>query len=123
MYNNLNEKYLYIRTRSIVSSDDDNSSSALIPVSSLTGAWTISSDGFFLTWHSLHDVRKVGGSTRDYVWVNCNSGTMDRILTFLYEEIATGENPMIVLGDDVTSEYLVSDITSMGNISVSIDAT
>tara|TARA_Y100001937_G_scaffold69099_1_gene94331 strand:- start:7395 stop:7757 length:363 start_codon:yes stop_codon:yes gene_type:complete len=116
-----NEKYLYIRTRSVLSSDDDNRSSALVPVSNLRGAWNVDGTSFFLTWHSLHDVKKNGGATRDYVVVFHNTGKMPDILEVLYREIATGENPMIVLGDDVTSEYLSSEITSIGTIAVSVD--
>ena len=116
-----NEKYLYIRTVGDVADDDDNTSSCLVPVSSLRGAWPLSGTTFVLTWHSLHDVKKTGGSTRDAVFVNCNSGKMPEVLQDLYKEIATGEKPMIVLGDDVSSEYISTDITSIGNLQVSID--
>ena len=41
----------------------------------------------------------------------------------LYKEISTGENIMITVGDDVTSEYISSHITSIGTITITTDDT
>jgi len=116
-----NEKYLYIRTVGAVADDDDNTSSCLVPVSSLRGVYVLGATTAILTFHSLHDVKKTGGATRDSVFVNVSSGNAPTFLDDLYKEIATGESPIIVLGDDVTSEYISSAITSINLISVSKD--
>jgi len=118
-----NEKYVYIRTVGSAADDDDNTSSCLVPVSSLRGVYVLSATLAIVTFHSLHDVKKTGGSTRDAVFVNVSSGDVPTFLDDFYKEIATGENPMIVLGDDVNSEYISSVITSIGNITVSKDET
>tara|TARA_R100000808_G_C2065245_1_gene94980 strand:- start:235 stop:594 length:360 start_codon:yes stop_codon:yes gene_type:complete len=119
----MNEKYLYFRTVGDAADDDDDTSSCLVPVSKLRGSWTLSSTTTYITFHSIHDVRKVGGSTRDGVAINVGAGRVPDFLEDLYKEISTGENIMITVGDDVTSEYISSHITSIGTITITTDDT
>jgi len=118
----MNEKYLYFRTRDAIGDDDDRQSSILIPASSIRGIYTVASALLFISIHpNIHINKNFGGLFHDYASLIISSGKGLDVMNALNEEIATGDNYFIVVGDDVTDEYLTSDITSIGVLSMTED--
>tara|TARA_R100001594_G_scaffold74243_1_gene108894 strand:- start:4604 stop:4966 length:363 start_codon:yes stop_codon:yes gene_type:complete len=115
----MNEKYLYFRNVTSIGDDDDTAGSVMFPVSSVRGIYTMTATLLFVSIEPpIHLNKKMGSAVHDYASILVSSGKGPEVINALNEEIATGDNYFIVVGDDVTSEYLTSDITSIGVSSI-----
>jgi hypothetical protein len=95
----------------------------MYPVSRLRGYYTLSATNLYLTFLPMHESRNRGGDVLDSVFINIGSGKGPDVIEAINREMSSGESHFIVIGDDVTSDYLTSDITSVGTIDVTSETT
>ena len=95
----------------------------MYPVSSFRGCYTIQANILFFTFLPMHESRNRGGDVLDSVTVLINSGKGPDVIEAINREVSSGENHFIVIGDDVTSDYLTSDITGLGVIDITSETT
>jgi hypothetical protein len=116
----MNEKYLYFRTVSTLTDDDDDDSSCLFPVSSYRGSWTFNATSIVMYFKSMHEKTMIGGSSYDNVVVNITTNQHKNFLNKLFENICTGEDYLITVGDDVDEVYS-ANVASIGSITVTVN--
>ena len=124
----MKEVYLYFRTQATLGDDDDSAQSAMFPLSRLTGMHPTADDTLAL-WFKPHI--RVQADGQDGAVINndkviCTIGTNDHkdaitALSRLFAGAANGgihHDGFIVVADDLSSTYAVSEVTALSTISV-----
>ena len=129
----MKEVYLYFRTIAAIGSDDSSADSAMFPLSRLQGMVPSADDTLNIYFKPMinqennrfdHDADSTAGVNSDYVV--CTIGTNDHkdtmaALSRLFAGAANGSihhDGTIVVADDVTGTYAVSEVTALSTISV-----
>ena len=124
----MKEVYLYFRTQATLGDDDDSAQSAMFPLSRLTGMHPTADDT--LAIHFEPQIRNNGdGQSGDFTnndKVICTIGTNDHkdaitALSRLFAGAANGgihHDGFIVVADDLSSTYAVSEVTALSTISI-----
>ena len=125
----MKEVYLYFRTQATLTLDDDSAQSAMFPLSRLTGMHPTADDT--LAIHFEPQIRNNGdGQSGDFTnndKVICTIGANDHkdaitALSRLFSGAANGgplyNDGFIVVADDLTSTYAVSEVTALSTISI-----
>ena len=120
----MKEVYLYFRTQATLADDDDSAQSAMFPLSKLRGMVPSADDTLNIYFDPMipvqHDDQNASVINADYVV--CTIGTNDHkdaiaALTKLFAGAANGgihHDGFIVVADDLTSTYAVSEVTGVG---------
>ena len=124
----MKEVYLYFRTQATLADDDASADSVMFPLSKLRGMVPSADDTLNIYFDPMipvqHDDQNASVINADYVV--CTIGTNDHkdaitALTRLFAGAANGgihHDGTIVVADDVTSTYAVSEVTALSTISV-----
>ena len=129
----MKEVYLYFRTIAALGDDDSSADSAMFPLSRLQGMVPSADDTLNIYFKPMinqennrfdTDADSTAGVNSDYVV--CQIGTNDHkdamaALSRLFAGAANGgihHDGTIVVADDVTSTYAVSEVTALSTISV-----
>ena len=130
----MKEVYLYFRTQATLADDDASADSMCFPLSKLTGMVPTADDTLTLFFQPVIMKEKVqfdhdGDSTTSVIndKVVCTIGANDHkdaisALARLFSGAATGgsiyNDGLIVVADDLSSTYAVSEITALSTITV-----
>ena len=130
----MKEVYLYFRTQATLGDDDSSADSMCFPLSRLTGMVPTADDTLTLFFQPVIMKEKVqfdhdGDSTTSVIndKVVCTIGANDHkdaisALARLFSGAATGgsiyNDGLIVVADDLSSTYAVSEITALSTITV-----
>ncbi len=124
----MNELYLYFRTVDSAADDDQDVDSICFPLSSLTGFRPGRSDGknlLTLKFKSVNtnmDNDGTGGAATDQIIVTLKAGSYATdLIEDLVQAFYTARNKQkkfLLIGDDVTSEYISSRIEAIGSITI-----
>ena len=130
----MKEVYLYFRTQATLADDDASADSMCFPLSRLTGMVPTADDTLTLFFQPVIMKEKVqfdhdGDSTTSVIndKVVCTIGANDHkdaisALAKLFSGAATGgsvyNDGLIVVADDLSSTYAVSEITALSTITV-----
>ena len=130
----MKEIYLYFRTQATLADDDASADSMCFPLSRLTGMVPTADDTLTLFFQPVIMKEKVqfdhdGDSTTSVIndKVVCTIGANDHkdaisALARLFSGAATGgsiyNDGLIVVADDLSSTYAVSEITALSTITV-----
>ena len=113
-------KFIYIRNASVLANDDSPSDSIVFPVSSFRGASRLAATIFIIYWEKAYQYADTDAGNCDNAQVVIPSETHVALFETIANEIATGENAFIVIGDNASSEY----ITGVSSVfSVNLDVT
>ena len=125
----MKEVYLYFRTQTTLADDDDSAQSCMFPLSAFKGMHPTADDT--LAIHFKPQIRNNGdGQANDFTnndKVIMTVGTNDHkdamtALARLFSGAANGGNlysdGVIVVADDLTSTYAVSEVTALSTISI-----
>ena len=110
-------KMLYARTANTLAADTNQSTSVCFPVSAIRGIAFSSGTLVVIRFESPFQYVSSGDDDCDLVLLVISSGEHKTFMNDLTKEIAFGDNYLIVLGDNVTSEHftgvgLVNGITA-----------
>ncbi len=114
-------KYLYARAQATLIDDDFTDDSICVPVKSLRGALYVAANLLAIFIENPKQYASVDTANTGSIVLQINSNTHTDVFESLSKAIAVGEKELIILGDDVTSEYINSNI--VGVISITIDAS
>ena len=116
------EKMVYIRNVTTLADDDNPDDSVMIPVSMLRGfAYHSAIANTIIVYFELpYQYVNTDAGNNSHTLITVSSGTVDQWLQEFAIELDTGENPIITLGDDVTSEYFS---TGTAILAMSYDVT
>ena len=130
----MKEVYLYFRTQATLADDDSSADSMCFPLSRLTGMVPTADDTLTLFFQPVIMKEKVqfdhdGDSTTSVIndKVVCTIGTNDHkdaitALSRLFSGAANGgplyNDGFIVVADDLTSTYAVSEVTALSTFSI-----
>ena len=129
----MKEVYLYFRTIAALGDDDSSADSAMFPLSRLQGMVPSADDTLNIYFKPMinqennrfdHDADSTAGVNSDYVV--CQIGTNDHkdamiALARLFSGAANGgihHEGVIVVADDLTATYAVSEVTALSTISI-----
>ena len=107
------KKCLYWRNTNVLANDDNRLASGMIPVEEIRGFAGLDSDSWaILFFNQPHQAIAPDGLNA----ANVLLGTSDQtaLAQALVDEILFGENALIVLGDDVTSDYFTGVTSILG---------
>tara|TARA_R110002020_G_scaffold17225_17_gene60845 strand:- start:680 stop:1039 length:360 start_codon:yes stop_codon:yes gene_type:complete len=113
-------KYLYARAEALVANDDDPTSSVCIPVESLRGARYASAGLLAIDIENPKQYAPTDAVNTGTIVLEVASNTHTTVFESLSKAIAIGEDELIIIGDDVTSEFL-NGVVSV--VSVTVDAS
>ena len=116
MNNTAINKFIYIRDVSVLANDDADSDSIVFPVSSFRGAARLAATIFIIYWEKPYQYADIDAGNCDNAQVVISSETHVALFETIANEIATGENAFIVIGDNVTSDY-ITGVSSVFSIS------
>jgi len=114
-------KFLYIRAVSDIADDDIPSDSVCFPVSAIKGFAFQSATLAIVRFESPFQYVLDDNGNADGCLFQITSNSHKTFMENLAKEIAFGEDNFIVLGDNVTGEYL-SGVTSVSGINADIGA-
>ena len=119
------EKYLYFRSDETLSNDDDNAAgSNVYPLSSFKGMEASSNTTFTMYFEPKVNHFGDGSAANadnlsDTVIVTISTNNNHKaVMEELTRHFANSSDHFIVVADDHASEYLASDIASVGNFTV-----
>ena len=129
----MKEVYLYFRTQSTLADDDASADSAMFPLSRLQGMVPPADDTLAIYFKPMinqennrfdHDADSTAGVNSDYVV--CTIATNDHkdtiaALSRLFAGATNGgihHDGTIVVADDLSSTYAVSEVTALSTISI-----
>ena len=129
----MKEVYLYFRTQATLIHDDDSAQSCMFPLSRLQGMVPTADDTLAIYFKPMinqentrfdHDADSTAGVNSDYVV--CTIAANDHkdaiaALSRLFAGAANGgihHDGTIVVADDLTSTYAVSEVTALSTISI-----
>lgn len=125
------EKYLYFRTVAAAGDDDQGQDSVCYPMSKFRGFSmgaagdmdaTADEDLFTMVFESLQNDTAGDDANFDIIVVNITTDNNAKaVWKGLVEAFAHSKETFLVVGDDVTGDYLHSDIESIGAITL-VDA-
>jgi len=125
------EKYLYFRTVTAAGDDDQAQDSVCYPLSKLVGLEngafgdadaTADEDLFTIVFKSLHNNTSGDDANYDSIAINITTdNNVKEVWKGMCEAFVHSKSAFIVVGDDVTGEYIHSDIESVGAITL-VDA-
>ena len=125
------EKYLYFRTAAAAGDDDQPQDSVCYPLSKFVGFEmgtfgdadaTADEDLFTMVFESLHNDTRGENKNYDTIAINITTDNNAKaVWKELIEAFNFSKSSFLVVADDVTSEYLASDIESCGAITL-VDA-
>jgi|TARA_Y100000004_G_scaffold101978_1_gene114376 hypothetical protein len=116
-----NHKYVYVRLVSSLASDDDHLSSVCFPVDAIRAIGFFSSTGVIMRHEGPYNYVVGDNGDGDSVILTIASGTQKQFMKEFLDEVSFGENRLIVLGDNVTNEYL-STVSSVLSVTVNVQA-
>ena len=126
------EKYLYFRTVTTLSADDQAQDSVCYPLSKLVGFEmgtfgdadaTADDDLFTIIFESLHNDTAGQNANYDTITVNIvTDNNAKEVWKGMCEAFADSKEVFIVVADDFKKEYIHPDIASLGNITL-VDAS
>tara|TARA_X000001382_G_scaffold106933_1_gene82456 strand:- start:1828 stop:2214 length:387 start_codon:yes stop_codon:yes gene_type:complete len=126
------EKYLYFRTVTSLSEDDQAQDSVCYPLSKLVGFEmgtfgdadaTADDDLFTIIFESLHNDTAGQNVNYDTITVNISTdNNAKEVWKGMCDAFADSGQSFIVVADDVDKEYIHSDIASLGVITL-VDAS
>ena len=116
------EKYLYFRTVTGINDDDDENTSIIAPISRIRGMYASGATPTSITIYfesqdniSSGDIGE--GTACDYVNININTSKQQDVMAAITHAINTDSTGgLITIADDITEEYVTSDIKSVGTI-------
>jgi len=127
----MTDKYLYFRTTSPESDDDQGQDSVCYPLSKFRGFTmgsygdsdaTADDDAFVMVFESLYNDTSGDDANFDTVVINITTdNNAKEVWRGLSEIFSLSNDPFLVVGDDAKKEYLHPDIESLGNITL-VDA-
>jgi len=124
----MKEVYLYFRTQATLADDDASADSCMFPLSKLRGMVPSADDTLNIYFDPMipvqHDDQNASVINADYVV--CTIGANDHkdaitALTRLFAGAANGgihHDGFIVVADDLSSTYAVSEVTALSTITV-----
>ena len=125
------EKYLYFRTVTAAGDDDQGQDSVCYPLSKFVGFEmgsfgnadaTADEDLFTMVFESLHNNTAGDDANYDTIAINITTDNNAKaVWQGLIEAFNLSKQSFLVVGDDVTGDYLHSDIESVGAITL-VDA-
>jgi hypothetical protein len=131
------EKYLYFRTQATLADDDAVEDSVCFPLSSLLGMTLVNDGRMKLLFIPL--LRISGGVTDDEDFTNADGITLNlssdnnhkaamRNLVKAFNKSSSfggesSDSDFIVVGDDLTGEYIIPEIATVGGIFVGANFT
>lgn len=110
-------KYLYARAEAALVNDDDQTSSICIPTELFRGARYASASLLILDIGNPKQYAPTDTLDTGSIVLEINSNTHTTVFESLSKAISTGEEELIIIGDDATSEYL-SGVVSVVSITV-----
>ena len=124
----MKEVYLYFRTQATLADDDASADSVMFPLSKLRGMVPSADDTLNIYFDPMIPVQHddQNGSVINADYVVCTIGTNDHkdaisALTRLFSGAANGgihHEGVIVVADDLTATYAVSEVTALSTISI-----
>ena len=110
-------KMVYVRNVASIADDDDATASACFPVSAIRGFQFSSGVLCAVRYESPYQYVGSDNVDMDVVMLTIPSSSHKTFIENFAKEIAFGDNYLITLGDDVTSEYLdgVSSVYSINS--------
>jgi|TARA_A100001391_G_C4813536_1_gene209246 hypothetical protein len=125
------EKYLYFRTADTAADDDQGQDSVCYPLSAFRGFSmgtagdmdaAADEDAFTMVFESLQNDTAGDDANFDLISINITTDNNAKdVWKGITEAFAKARTHFIVVGDDVTGEYVHSDIESVGAITL-VDA-
>ena len=112
-------KYLYARAEATLINDDDQTDSICIPVELLRGARYGSANLLILDIGNPKQYAPTDALDTGSIILEVASNTHTTVFESLSKAIAVGEKELIIIGDDVTGEYL-NGVVSVVSVTVSI---
>ena len=109
------KKMIYCRSVTNLADDQNFGTSIMVPVENVRGYAGASADAYaIITWTNPYQYASPDTANVGSVLLTLNAGSSEhrQLASDLALEIANGDSPIIVLGDDVTGEYF-SVITSI----------
>lgn len=114
----MSSKVLYIRTVSTVTDDDASSDSVFIPISMFRGMQRASATLATFEYENPVNYADIDSANTLTTLITITSEGFFDLFNDIAKEISTGENAVIVIGDDVTEEYVSSQISDIGLMQV-----
>tara|TARA_R100001015_G_C4592336_1_gene147778 strand:- start:358 stop:711 length:354 start_codon:yes stop_codon:yes gene_type:complete len=99
-------KYLYARAEAVLANDDDATSSVCIPIELFRGARYGSAALLIIDIGNPKQYAPTDTLNTGSIVLEIASNTHTTVFESLSKAIATGEEEFIIIGDDVTSEFL-----------------
>ena len=96
---------------------DSATAQYIVPIDRFLGADDTDADTIVLNFEDMN------GSSGDVsqVTIDVASGTAKTVLTAIFNAVATGKDQVIVVADDVESDYIIPDITAVSDFTVQAD--
>ena len=103
-----NHKYVYVRAASALVNDDDHLSSVCIPVDAIRGISFFQSTLVIIRYEQPYNYVATDNGDSDFLLLTIASGGQKEFMKAFLDEVSFGEDKLIILGDNVTSEYLTT---------------
>ena len=110
------DKNLYFRTVAAAADDDASNDSLCVPYSSFKGAQPLSDTNLALYFDVITDTVAGADTTRVELTVTANKHK--EVLEAITNAVAFSNKQFVVIGDDVTSDYIAGDLTAVGTFDV-----
>lgn len=111
------DKNLYFRTQAVLADDDGTNDSLCVPYSSFRLAQPLADQTLALYFNAMTESGTVGMDlTRVELTIAANKHK--EVLEAITNAVAFSKDQFVVVGDDITSDYLANDITAVGTIDV-----
>ena len=114
----MSSKVLYIRTVSAVTDDDANLDSVFIPISMFRGISRFTATIAAFNYENPVNYADIDSANTLTTLITITSEGFFDLFNDIAKEISTGENAVIVIGDDVTEEYVSSQISNIDTMQI-----